>query len=178
MIPLTVCRINSSRKSLQREKAGGAYRQRVFLGLCYGDKLFCGLPCTDFWHGNLPSSSQPPSLLCLTAGFMSTTKPSVKCHNLRETFEMVMSVIITSPKHLLCDQFYREISPAILTVAWGRQDYHLTFAKIRNWVLLKKSNFPYISQVSMDLPMTWTQIYLVSVPEQTINTLLPWLLFL
>lgn len=177
MIPLTVCRINSSRKSLQREKAGGAYRQTVFLGLCYGDRLFCGFLCADFWHGNLPSSSHPPSLLCLTAGFTSTTKPSVKCHNLRETFEMVVSVIITSPKHLLCDQFHRDFS----------RDPHcglreaglsLTFAKIRNWVVVKKSNFPYISQVSMDLAMTWTQIYLVSVPEQTINTLLPWLLFL
>lgn len=125
MIPLTVCRINSSRQSLQREKAGGAYCQTVFFGLCSRDKLFCGFVCTDFWHGNFPPSSHPPSLLCLTAGLTSTTKPSVKCHNLHEAFKMVMSVIITSPKHSLCDQFLREISSMILTVALGRQDYHL-----------------------------------------------------
>lgn len=89
------------------ENRKGSQLPACFLGTVPGRELFCdfafaGLGCESFWPSVLRHSA---TLLCLTIRHDAV----MKFHGPQEAVRMVIIVIITFTKPILCDRFHREM---------------------------------------------------------------------
>lgn len=99
-----------SGKSHQREQEG-TLLPACILGTVPGRELFCdftfaGLWLESFWPSALRHSA---ILLCLTTRHDAV----MKSHGPQEAVRMVIIVIITFTKPILCDRFHREMAREI-----------------------------------------------------------------
>lgn len=99
-----------SGKSHRREQEGARLPACV-LGTVPGRELFCDFAFAGLWHESfwLSALGHSATLLCLTTRHDAV----MKSPGPQEAVRMVIIVIVTFTKPLLCDRFHREMAREI-----------------------------------------------------------------